>query len=44
MSSGASEWASERMSAAECVSEASSAEQVNEWAMRTKEQAEERMA
>ena len=41
MSSGASEWVNEQMSAAE---RASSAEQANEWAMRANEQTEEQMA
>ena len=36
--------ASERMSAAERASEASSAEQANEWAVRANERADERMA
>ena len=44
MSSGASEWASERMSAAKRASEASNVEQVNEWAVRVNERAYERMA
>ena len=44
MSSGASEWARERMSAAERASEASIAEQANEWAVKANKQTEEQMA
>ena len=39
-----SEWASERVSAAEGASEASSPEQANEWAVRANEQTDERVA
>ena len=44
MRSGASERASEQMSAVERASEASSAEQANEWAVRANERADEWMA
>ena len=44
MSSGASEWASERMSAVERASETSSTGQAKEWAVLANERAEERMA
>ena len=44
MSSGASEQASKELSAAECVSKASSGEKAIEWAVRANEWVDERMA
>ena len=43
MSSGASEWASEQMSAAERPSEVSGAERANEGAVQAKERVDEQM-